>query len=169
MFPICMWSSKKPLFLRVIFRIIQVYRQSITLIPTLILMLTPIRTYICIQVNKRKHNRKRQLQQQAFLFQVNIFPILIKNQPKQSFNGFVLLISASAPPGYPRPNLLPPREMPLGLHHPADLLSRPYADQLAHQVCNKVDGRKKFFLLKGNFNFFEYFFRPQHTNNCKGK
>ncbi|CAH1405146.1 unnamed protein product [Nezara viridula] len=35
---------------------------------------------------------------------------------------------------YPRPSLLPPREA-LGLHHPSDLLSRPYADQLAHQAA----------------------------------
>lgn len=43
-------------------------------------------------------------------------------------------VQASAPPGYPRPNLLPPRDMALGLHHPADLLGRPYADQLVQQV-----------------------------------
>lgn len=40
---------------------------------------------------------------------------------------------ATGTPGYPRPGLMPGREPPLGLHHP-DLLGRPYADQLAHQV-----------------------------------
>lgn len=43
---------------------------------------------------------------------------------------FVIATGAGA---YPRPGLIPGREAALGLHHP-DLLGRPYADQLAHQV-----------------------------------
>lgn len=45
----------------------------------------------------------------------------------------MLFFEASGTPGYPRPSLIPSRDGPLGLHHP-DLLGRPYADQLAHQV-----------------------------------
>lgn len=110
------------------------------LIPMLTHTLTLIRTYICIQVSKPKRNKRQQLQQQVSLFQVssNLTVLLLFwfyaffYKKKINENVFVL---ASAPPGYPRPNLLPPRDMPLGLHHP-DLLSRPYADQLAHQVRN---------------------------------
>lgn len=41
---------------------------------------------------------------------------------------------ATGAAGYPRgPAMMSGREGPMGLHHP-DLLSRPYADQLAHQV-----------------------------------
>jgi len=36
--------------------------------------------------------------------------------------------SASGP--YPRPNLLPGRDPTLGLHHPSDVLARPFADQV---------------------------------------
>ncbi|XP_060865602.1 LOW QUALITY PROTEIN: arginine-glutamic acid dipeptide repeats protein-like [Metopolophium dirhodum] len=32
--------------------------------------------------------------------------------------------------GYPRPNLLPGRDPTLGLHHPSDVLARPFADQV---------------------------------------
>lgn len=46
----------------------------------------------------------------------------------------LICIAASGNGGYPRPSLLPPREAALALHHPSDLLARPYADQLAHQV-----------------------------------
>lgn len=49
----------------------------------------------------------------------------------------ILSFSASASAGYPRPSILPSREAALGLHHP-DLLSRPYADQLAHQVFSNA-------------------------------
>lgn len=35
---------------------------------------------------------------------------------------------ASGP--YPRPNLLPGRDPTLGLHHPNDVLARPFADQV---------------------------------------
>lgn len=35
---------------------------------------------------------------------------------------------------YPRPTLISGREASMGLHHPSELLARPYADQLAHQV-----------------------------------
>jgi len=35
---------------------------------------------------------------------------------------------ASGP--YPRPNLLPGRDPTLGLHHPSDVLARPFADQV---------------------------------------
>lgn len=45
----------------------------------------------------------------------------------------IYYFAASGTPGYPRPGLIPGRDGPLGLHHP-DLLGRPYADQLAHQV-----------------------------------
>lgn len=31
---------------------------------------------------------------------------------------------------YPRPNLLPGRDPTLGLHHPSDVLARPFADQV---------------------------------------
>jgi len=34
---------------------------------------------------------------------------------------------------YPRPNLLPGRDPTLGLHHPSDVLARPFADQVAHE------------------------------------
>jgi hypothetical protein len=48
-----------------------------------------------------------------------------------------VMMVASGAPGYPRPGLIPGRDGPLGLHHP-DLLGRPYADQLAHQVLRFV-------------------------------
>lgn len=48
-------------------------------------------------------------------------------------NLFFFFNSATSTPGYPRPSLIPSRDGPLGLHHP-DILGRPYADQLAHQV-----------------------------------
>lgn len=59
-------------------------------------------------------------------------------------------LPASAPPGYPRPNLLPPRDMPLGLHHP-DLLSRPYADQLAHQAAAHEQLQRQMMLDRERF------------------
>lgn len=43
------------------------------------------------------------------------------------------MFAASGNGGYQRPGLMPGRDGPLGLHHP-DLLGRPYAEQLAHQV-----------------------------------
>lgn len=46
---------------------------------------------------------------------------------------FVGIFAASGSGGYQRPGLMPGRDGPLGLHHP-DLLGRPYAEQLAHQV-----------------------------------
>lgn len=58
-----------------------------------------------------------------------LFIILIKTNIK-----FVFAATGSG--GYPRPSLLPPREAALALHHPSELLARPYADQLAHQVLS---------------------------------
>lgn len=54
------------------------------------------------------------------------------------FHNFYDLFNVIASPAgpFPRPNLLPGRETSMGLHHPSDLLARPYADQLAHQVNN---------------------------------
>ncbi|KAL0271680.1 UNVERIFIED_CONTAM: hypothetical protein PYX00_008695 [Menopon gallinae] len=60
-------------------------------------------------------------------------------------------LPATAPPGYPRPNLLPPRDMPLGLHHPADLLGRPYADQLAHQAAAHEQLQRQMLLERERF------------------
>lgn len=48
-----------------------------------------------------------------------------------------LFLTATGAGGYPRPGMIPSREAALGLHHP-DLLGRPYADQLAHQVIDHV-------------------------------
>ncbi|KAK6631506.1 hypothetical protein RUM44_006033 [Polyplax serrata] len=60
-------------------------------------------------------------------------------------------LPATGPPGYPRPNLLPPRDMPLGLHHPADLLGRPYADQLAHQATAHEQLQRQIMLERERF------------------
>jgi len=42
----------------------------------------------------------------------------------------IQLKSILASGGYPRPNLLPGRDPTLGLHHPSDVLARPFADQV---------------------------------------
>lgn len=56
--------------------------------------------------------------------------LIYKDRNKLFF--WFFLGSAAGP--YPRPSLLPTREASMGLHHPSDLLARPYADQLVHQV-----------------------------------
>lgn len=61
---------------------------------------------------------------------VGVFYFFTAKKYRQSLDFNIL---ASGAPGYPRPGLIPGRDGPLGLHHP-DLLGRPYADQLAHQV-----------------------------------
>lgn len=42
---------------------------------------------------------------------------------------FTLILATGA---YPRPNLLPGRDPTLGLHHPSDVLARPFADQVRY-------------------------------------
>lgn len=53
--------------------------------------------------------------------------------------------------GYPRPSLLPPREAALALHHPTDLLARPYADQLAHQAAAHEHLQRQMLLERERF------------------
>lgn len=42
---------------------------------------------------------------------------------------------------YPRPNLLPGRDPTLGLHHPSDVLARPFADQV-RLFCKNILHKK---------------------------
>jgi len=41
-----------------------------------------------------------------------------------------MYFSILASGAYPRPNLMPGRDPTLGLHHPSDVLARPFADQV---------------------------------------
>lgn len=43
---------------------------------------------------------------------------------------YIYIFLASGTGVYPRPNMLPGRDPTLGLHHPSDILARPFADQV---------------------------------------
>ncbi|CAH0393848.1 unnamed protein product [Bemisia tabaci] len=59
--------------------------------------------------------------------------------------------SASSASSYPRPGLIPSRDTPLGLHHPSDLLARPFADQLAHQAVAHEHLQRQILLERERF------------------
>ncbi|XP_026472131.1 arginine-glutamic acid dipeptide repeats protein isoform X3 [Ctenocephalides felis] len=67
----------------------------------------------------------------------------------------------SASAGYPRPSILPSREAALGLHHP-DLLSRPYADQLAHQAVAHEHLQRQILLERERFPHPSLVHHAQH-------
>ncbi|KAG8331966.1 hypothetical protein J6590_031211 [Homalodisca vitripennis] len=69
--------------------------------------------------------------------------------PPDPTTAFPLPASGSA--GYPRPSLLPPREAALALHHPSELLPRPYADQLAHQAAAHEHLQRQILLERERF------------------
>lgn len=62
--------------------------------------------------------------------------------------------------------MIPGREAALGLHHP-DLLGRPYADQLAHQVT--LQKHIESISLFSDVNNVKNYFRLLHMNSYKDK
>ncbi|XP_054266096.1 arginine-glutamic acid dipeptide repeats protein-like isoform X1 [Macrosteles quadrilineatus] len=65
--------------------------------------------------------------------------------------GTAFPLPATGSGGYPRPSLLPPREAALALHHPSELLARPYADQLAHQAAAHEHLQRQMLLERERF------------------
>lgn len=65
-----------------------------------------------------------------FKYNENLQYIIIQNI---NINIICLFLASSA---YPRPNLLPSRDPTLGLHHPSDVLARPFVDQV--RPFNKI-------------------------------
>lgn len=68
-----------------------------------------------------------------------------------SYFFYEIVLASGSTAGYPRPSLLPRDAATLALHHPSDLLARPYADQLAHQAAAHEHLQRQMLLERERF------------------